>query len=213
MEKTKLAKFKTWLAHWKIVRAVYFTLVWLYRYPGFIADYVNFVRLSGRSGRFSLSIFKLNPTLFDATAMTGFDPHYEYHPPWAARIVAKNRPAKHIDISSKLFFSTMVSAFVPVEFYDYRPADISLSNLECKTGDLMSLPFPDNSVESLSCMHTIEHIGLGRYGDPIDPEGDIKAARELVRVLKPGGTFLYVAPIGKPRIEFNAHRIYSYEQV
>ena len=56
----------------------------------------------------------------------------------------------------------MVSAFIPVEFYDYRPAELSLSGLEFKHADLTHLPFADNSVESLSCMHVIEHIGLGR---------------------------------------------------
>ena len=62
-------------------------------------------------------------------------------------------------------------------------------------------------------MHTIEHIGLGRYGDPIDPQGDLKAIKELVRVTKPGGDLLFVTPVGKQRIEFNAHRVYSFEQI
>jgi hypothetical protein len=54
---------------------------------------------------------------------------------------------------------------------------------------------------------------LGRYGDPIDPEGDVGAAKELERVVKQGGSLLFVVPIGKPRIQFNAHRIYSYKMV
>jgi SAM-dependent methyltransferase len=62
-------------------------------------------------------------------------------------------------------------------------------------------------------MHVVEHVGLGRYGDPLDPEGDLKAMRELTRVLAPGGTLLFVVPVGRPKIVFNAHRIYSYEQV
>ncbi len=62
-------------------------------------------------------------------------------------------------------------------------------------------------------MHTIEHIGLGRYGDPIDPDGDLKAISELIRVLATGGNLLFVVPIGKPKICFNAHRIYSYSQI
>ncbi|HWW74963.1 MAG TPA: DUF268 domain-containing protein, partial [Pyrinomonadaceae bacterium] len=64
-----------------------------------------------------------------------------------------------------------------------------------------------------SCMHVVEHVGLGRYGDPLDPEGDLKAIAELRRVLAPGGTLLFVVPIGRPKIMFNAHRIYSYRQV
>lgn len=62
-------------------------------------------------------------------------------------------------------------------------------------------------------MHVIEHIGLGRYGDPLDPEGDLKAVMELKRVAAHGGTILFVVPIGKPQIIFNAHRIYSYDMV
>jgi len=213
MEKSKIAKCKTWLAQFTFVRGVYFFLLWIYKIPGYLFDYTRFYRMSKKNRRFPMNILRLYPRLFDNTGKTHFDPHYTYHPAWAARIVARTRPSKHIDISSILHFSTLVSAFVPVEFYDYRPAEVRLDNLQCKKGDLMALPFADNSVESLSCMHTIEHIGLGRYGDPIDPEADIKAAKELARVLKKGGTFLYVAPIGRPRIEFNAHRIYSYEQI
>lgn len=149
----------------------------------------------------------------DKTSTTDFEPHYLYHPAWAARILAKTKPDKHIDISSTLNFSAIMSAFLPVEFYDYRPADIKLSNLTCKNGDLLNLSFADNSISSLSCMHTIEHIGLGRYGDEIDYDGDLKAAKELTRVLAPGGNLIMVTPVGAPRIEYNAHRIYAYRQV
>jgi len=62
-------------------------------------------------------------------------------------------------------------------------------------------------------MHTIEHIGLGRYGDAIDPDGDLKAISELIRVTTVGGSILFVVPIGQPKIMFNAHRIYSYDQI
>jgi SAM-dependent methyltransferase len=206
-------RLKTTLAQFTIVRVVYFFLIWLYRFPGYLYDYVKFVSMTQKNKRLSASIFRLYPRLLDNTGKTHFDPHYTYHPAWAARIVARTKPKKHVDISSKLHFSTLVSAFVPVEFYDYRPADVRLENLKCREANLMSLPFDTNSIDSLSCMHTLEHIGLGRYGDPLDPEGDIKAAKELTRVLKIGGNFLYVAPIGRPRIEFNAHRIYSFEQV
>ena len=164
--------------------------------------------------RFGLSLQNFYPQVKDKTIQTSFDRHYVYHTSWAARVVAKTKPKKHIDISSSLYFSGIVSAFVPVEFYDYRPANIHLSNLGSNRGDLLALPFADNSVESISCMHTIEHVGLGRYGDPIDPEGDVKAVKELKRVTAKGGNLLFVVPIGAQAIiEFNAHRIYNYEQV
>ena len=119
----------------------------------------------------------------------------------------------HVDISSSLYFSSIVSAFVPIEFYDYRPVRLGLSGLNDFHADLSSLPFSNESIHSLSCMHVIEHIGLGRYGDPIDSIGDLKAAAEITRVLAIGGSLIIVVPVGRPNIVFNAHRIYSYSQV
>lgn len=153
------------------------------------------------------------PCLDDKTSNTSFDRHYVYHTAWGARVLAELRPEKHVDISSTLYFSGMVSAFMPVEFYDYRPAALILSDLTAKSADLTKLPFPSRSIQSLSCMHVLEHIGLGRYGDPLDPEGDLKGMRELQRVLAPGGNLLVAMPVGEPRICFNAHRIYSYEMI
>jgi SAM-dependent methyltransferase len=153
------------------------------------------------------------PCILDKTVKTGFDAHYVYHTSWAARKVREINPAQHVDISSSLYFSGIVSAFIPVDFYDYRPADLKLSGLKSAHADLNALPFANNSIVSLSCMHTVEHIGLGRYGDTIDAQGDSKAITELKRVVSKKGSLLFVVPVGQPKIEFNAHRIYSYEQV
>lgn len=147
------------------------------------------------------------------TEITAFDAHYVYHPAWAARVLSAIKPDKHIDISSTLHFCSIISAFIPVEFYDFRPAPLTLSQLHCGRADLTNLQFESNSIHSLSCMHTVEHIGLGRYGDPLDPEGDLKAIRELKRVLAPGGNLLFVVPVGQAKLVFHAHRIYSYAMV
>ncbi len=153
------------------------------------------------------------PQLDDATGTLPFDAHYVYHTAWAARVVAEIKPVKHIDISSYTYFATLVSAFIPVDFYDFRPANIKLSNMTSGAADLCNLHFKDRSIDSISCMHTIEHIGLGRYGDPIDPNGDRRALSELQRVVAEGGSLLIVVPIGKPRIQYNAHRIYDPEMI
>ena len=182
-------------------------------YHAFFYDWFNFRQLAKKAPRFHLSFNDLMPIIEEATAETGFDRHYIYHPAWAARILAVNKPQFHVDISSSLSFSILVSAFIPVHFYDYRPAPLALSGLICGRADLLKLPFNDNELHSLSCMHVVEHVGLGRYGDKLDYDGDLKAILELKRVLAPGGTLLFVAPIGKPKIMFNAHRIYSYDQI
>jgi SAM-dependent methyltransferase len=180
--------------------------------PFILKDYFAFKK-SDASKRFSIRLKDFYPQIKDKTVKTGFDRHYVYHTSWAARKVKEINPIKHIDISSSLYFCGIVSAFTDINFYDYRPADLHLSGLKSLEGNLHSLPFETNSVGSISCMHTIEHIGLGRYGDSINSEGDIKAIDELKRVVQPKGSLLFVTPVGQPKIEFNAHRIYSYEQI
>ncbi len=180
----------------------------------FSEEFRNFIKMPGASKRFRIEWFDRHPCLNDRTRETGFDRHYVYHPAWAARILAETRPKEHVDISSTLYFSTLVSAFIPVKYYDFRPADLKLDNLCSESADLLALPFTDGSISSLSCMHVVEHVGLGRYGDPLDPDGDLKAIAELKRVLAPGGLLLFVVPVGGiSKILFNAHRIYRYDQV
>ncbi len=180
----------------------------------FLKNYFSFKSLNKNDNRFIPSLKNIYPCLGESDiGYTPFEPHYTYHLAWAARVVKDINPTKHVDVASSLPFCTILSAFVPVEFYDLRPAQLYLDNLQSKRGDLLSLPFKTNSVSSISCMHTVEHIGMGRYGEPIDPKGDLKAIEELKRVVKKGGSLLFVVPIGAPRIIFNAHRIYSHKQI
>lgn len=196
-----------------LLRFVYYPARGMYRRFLFVRDYMYFKKKSAGETRFPMSWSSRRPELNDRTTATYFDTHYIYHPAWAARILAKTRPKEHVDISSALSFSSIVSAFLPVKFYDYRPVHLPLSGLATGSADLLDLPFADESIASLSCMHTVEHVGLGRYGDPLDPVGDKRAAKELERVLAKGGNLLFVVPVGEPKIAFNAHRIYSYAQV
>ena len=181
----------------------------------FWRDYFKYKK---ENKRFKIPFIELWPITCDKTEYTNFDGHYTYFPAWAIRKVLeiKNNKniQKHVDFSSSLHFCSNLSAFLPVEFYDYRPAKLALSDLKSEHADLTDLKiFDDNSIQSLSCMHVVEHIGLGRYGDLIDPEGDIKAINELKRVCAVGGSILFVVPAGKERIQFNAHRIYSFDTV
>jgi hypothetical protein len=144
---------------------------------------------------------------------TDFDRQYVFHTAWAARVLAQLCPEKHVDISSLIYFNALVSAFIPIDFYEYRPVQLdTLKDLQAQSADLMKLPFSDNSIPSLSCMHVVEHIGLGRYGDDINPDGDLRAIEELKRVSS--GDLLFVVPVGgRPKVIFNLHRIYSYDQI
>jgi SAM-dependent methyltransferase len=59
----------------------------------------------------------------------------------------------------------------------------------------------------------MEHVGLGRYGDNVDPNGCFGGIRELQRVLAPGGRLYFSVPIGHERVEFDAHRVLAPETV
>ncbi len=198
-----------------IIRNIKFILI---KWPRRVIYFLKFIAIfftlrKKNDGRLTLKTKNLYPCLKDKTSFTPIDQHYIYHPAWAARILAKTKPSFHVDISSILHFGSIISAFIPIKFYDYRPATLHLSNYESSFVDLKKLSFESDSIESLSCMHTIEHIGLGRYGDTLDLNGDLTSIHELKRVLKSEGNLLFVTPVGNPRIEFNAHRIYSYEQI
>jgi hypothetical protein len=177
-----------------------------------------FGRLRQQSGatkeRFELSNEAIWPILNEDTDQTGFDRHYVYHPAWACRVLRRTRPALHHDFSSTLNFIAMASAWVPITFCDYRPAALQLDGVATRCENLTQLSFADDSLDSVSCMHVLEHIGLGRYGDVLDYDGDLKAVAELTRVVRVGGDLLIVLPLGRTaRIQFNAHRIYTWGAV
>jgi SAM-dependent methyltransferase len=93
---------------------------------------------------------------------------------------------------------------------DIRPLDLPLETLAFKEGSILNLPFDSDSVESLSSLCVVEHIGLGRYGDLLDPDGTEKAIAELKRVLKPTGNLYISLPLdNKNKVYFNAHRAFS----
>ncbi len=136
--------------------------------------------------------------------------HYFHQDLWAARTVHALGVARHVDIASRLDgFVAHVLPFAEVEYVDIRAVDAEVLGLSSRIGSVVALPYADQSVVSLSCLHVIEHIGLGRYGDPVNPTGHVAAARELARVLAPGGTLLIGTPVGRERLCFDAHRVFD----
>lgn len=153
------------------------------------------------------------PKLDDRLPKTPFDPHYFFQGNWLARRLADREPRQHIDVGSSILTVGILSAYVPIVFVDYRPLEARQSGLASVAGDVSRLPFANDSLASLSSLHVIEHIGLGRYGDPIDVHGARRAAMELQRVLGKGGRLYLSTPIGRERVCFNAHRVFSVETV
>jgi SAM-dependent methyltransferase len=149
------------------------------------------------------------PQLGDRLTTSPFDRHYFFQDVWAAHHVAALAPGRHVDVGSRVDYVGFLTTICDVAFVDIRPLTAQLDRLESIEGSVLDMPFADRSVQSLSCLHVAEHIGLGRYGDPLDPLGTRKAAAELRRVLMPGGQLLFSLPVGRPRVCFNAHRIHD----
>jgi SAM-dependent methyltransferase len=140
--------------------------------------------------------------------------HYFLQDIWASKKIYEAGINHHVDVGSRIDgFVAHILPFCQVDYIDIREIDSPFSNLIFKKGSILALPYEKDSIASLSCLHVIEHIGLGRYGDPIDPHGHIKASAELVRVLQPGGKLLIGTPVGKESLYFDAHRVFFVESV
>ena len=166
-----------------------------------------------KSNNFPIKIKYLYPVLKDYRSYSGTtNGQYFLQDLIVARKIFESSVTEHIDIGSRIDgFIAHISSFLErVIVLDVRPNIDNLFNIEFKQEDATNLiGISDNSVESISSLHAIEHFGLGRYGDPIDPQADIKAMMSLKRVLRWDGVLYFSVPIGKERLEYNGHRIYS----
>ncbi len=156
------------------------------------------------------SLENLYPCVYDATGTTAIEPIYYFQDCWAFEKILVDRPAAHIDVGSHHKYVALLSKVVPVTMVDIRPLSVHMDSLAFMEGSILKLPLHDCSVPSLSSLCVVEHIGLGRYGDTIDPDGSRKALRELKRVLAPGANLYVSVPVdNRSYVEFNAHRVFA----
>ncbi len=172
----------------------------------FFNSYKKYKILTGSE---ELKISDFYPRINDDTQTTPFDPHYFYQGIWAFRKIKESGVKKHVDVGSEIRWIGLVSTLTKVIFVDIRPFETDLKDLKIKKGSLLNMPFADNSVNSLSSLHVAEHVGLGRYGDKLDPNGTKKACKELSRILAVNGNLYFSVPVGKQKTCFNAHRIHN----
>jgi hypothetical protein len=181
--------------------------------PKYILFFSELRRYERMPGAEKIARRDLYPWLDDKTSTTSFDEHYFYQNIWAFRRILESKTKTHVDVGSMVNFIGFLSTITHVTFIDIRPLITDLPDLESKAGSILEMPYPDGSIPSLSCLHVAEHIGLGRYGDSLDPLGTVKACKELQRVLAPGGNMYFGLPLGKPHVCFNAHRVHSSDQI
>jgi hypothetical protein len=179
------------------------------QWPRFVRDLRAWKRQGG-------AVSDIYPVLSDWSDQAGSASSAYFHQDMlVARRIFEAEPPRHVDVGSRIDgFIAHLAVFREVDVVDIRPLTASIRNVRFIQADLMNVP-PAliSSAESLSCLHALEHFGLGRYGDPIDPEGHLKGFKSLVSMLKPGATFYISFPVGRPAVEFNAHRVFGCEEV
>lgn len=121
----------------------------VFAYPRWVFDWWRYAHLPVAE---QLRIRDAYPQLHDRTGTTGVDVHYFYVNGWAMRRIVVQWPAEHVDIGSQTMFVNLLSAVLPVTFVDYRPLEARMVGLTNRSGDILSLPFPDKSIKSLSCL-------------------------------------------------------------
>lgn len=174
-------------------------------------DFVKQGRASGDMKVFPLARFY--PIYEDRYAEGGgASGHYFHQDLIVAREIHRRSPERHIDVGSSVYgFVSHVASFREIEVMDVRPITASVSGITFIQQDVMDLDVAYHAVaDSVSCLHALEHFGLGRYGDPVDYDGWRKGLAGLTALLRPGGTLYLSVPTGAyQRIEFNAHRVFS----
>ena len=137
--------------------------------------------------------------------------HYFHQDLLVAREIHRRNPDRHIDVGSRVDgFVAHVASFRTIEVLDVRPLQ-PVDGIRFIQADMMNLdPELIESADSVSCLHALEHFGLGRYGDPVDYDGWRRGLESLTRMLTPGGRLYLSVPTGEhQRVEFNSHRIFA----
>ena len=173
--------------------------------PRYVRDFRRF--RSGYAGR-----IELLPCLHDWHEEGGTTKsEYFWQDLLVARKIFEAKPNKHVDVGSLVGgFVAHVASFREIEVFDVRPISTQVPGVIFKQADLMQpVAGMADYCDSLSCLHALEHFGLGRYGDPIDPRGFERGFVNMAALLKKDGIFYLSVPIGIDRVEFNSHRVFD----
>jgi len=177
----------------------------------FIADDIKAYTQMNKRESFEIEEDNLWPIITDKYSMAGAVKNYFWQDLWAAKKIISSGVRNHYDIGSRLdgFIAHLLAAQIDVTMIDVREFPAEVEGLSTIVADATLLEqFEDNSIHSLSALCSLEHFGLGRYGDPIDPEACFKCFAAIQKKMAQGGKLYISLPIGRERVEFNAHRVF-----
>lgn len=181
------------------------------------ADIEKYVSMSDDDEIFSYEKQYEFPIISDyRTSAANLDAHYFLQDIWFAKRIIRANPDRHFDIGSRVdgFLAHLLAADVKVNMIDIRPLGIEVEGISFIQGDATDLSnIEANSIDSLSSLHVVEHFGLGRYGDEVNPKGWVRGLKAMQRVVAVGGVFYLSFPTGNEnRLHFNAHRVFEYHE-
>jgi hypothetical protein len=170
--------------------------------------YFNSLKKFKSNTTWSVSLY---PCLLDRYESGGSHGEYFWQDLEIAKQIIFLNPERHIDVGSRLDgFIAHLACVRHVEVLDIRPINASIENVRFHQVDVMQLPKEwEGIADIVTCLHSLEHFGLGRYNDPLDPDGWQKGFDNLSRIIKQNGTLWVSVPMGKERVEFNAHRVFN----
>ena len=186
--------------------------LFLYRFPKFFINLIQF------RNKFRGNL-KIKPCLHDYDTEAGLtQSEYFWQDLFVARKIFNANPEHHVDIGSRIDgFVAHVASFRSIEVLDIRPVTTQISNINFKQVDLLDFNRVSQMLEinekgycdSLSCLHALEHFGLGRYGDPINPKGFKMAITNMTSLLMKGGKLYLSTPIGCECVLYNSNWIFD----
>lgn len=177
----------------------------------FVSDW-RVLRKQASASATEMPFGRMKPIVNERSAPAGTaSGHYFHQDLLVARRVFERAPRRHVDVGSRVDgLVAHIAAFREIDVFDVRAIEQRIPNVRFYQADLMQLdPALEGCCDSLSCLHALEHFGLGRYGDPVDFEGHLKGLENLARLLEPGGRLYLSVPVGSSRIEYNAHRVFA----
>jgi SAM-dependent methyltransferase len=200
-----------WMLHYQLAALSRGIVAWrrdVSSWGKFWRSYKEYKRLA--PSHMQPTLASLYPCIGDDTSETTIEPIYFYQDAWAFEHIAKQGPEFHVDVGSHHKFVALLSKVVPVTMVDIRPLSLPLGTLTFRQGSVLGLPYRDGTVPSVSSLCVVEHIGLGRYGDSLDPLGTEKAIAELKRIVQPAGYLYLSIPVNDMNHTFfNAHRAFA----
>lgn len=203
-----MRKILTFL-YWTIVVQMGLDIIRLFRslksIPRYIRDLIKFKK----NNEYPLLI---KPCLFDWYDDAGnYNNEYFWQDLYIAEMIINKNPILHLDIGSRIDgFILSLASSRKVEILDIRNINLNHHNIKHLQRDFINeIDDLKNYADSVSCLHTLEHFGLGRYGDDIDVYAYKKAIINFSLILKKNGYLYLSTPIGKEKILFNANRVFE----